>query len=304
MATQNEIRQQITDQIVAALEKGGLPPWRKPWRSDPNAGHPANFVSKKGYSGINPLILELAAHRHGLTSRWWGTFRQWEEVGGRVKKRPASVPSGQWGTNIVYFSKVTKAKKDQKEDEPEDRFFLMKTYTIFNADQVEGPFEHLRVGTTPLVDTVQERCQRADDLIEGTGAKIVVEGQQASYIPSLDLIRMPPREAFGMPEYYETVFHELVHWTEKSERLNWDRSKDGNNYAMGELIAEIGSCYVSNDIGLPQGKDLTNHLAYLSHWLSAMKSDPRFIFKAATQASKAADYLLAFAPMAEPAIAV
>ena len=77
MSNQNEIRQRITDQIVAALKDGTkLPPWRKPWRTDANAGHPTNVVSKRGYTGINPLLLDLAATRHDLKSKWWGTFRQ------------------------------------------------------------------------------------------------------------------------------------------------------------------------------------------------------------------------------------
>ena len=45
---------------------------------------------------------------------------------------------------------------------------------------------------------------------------------------------------------------------------------------------------------MPASENLTNHVAYLANWLKAMKDDPRFIFTACAQASKAADYLLAF----------
>ncbi len=63
MSTQNEVRQKITDQIIAALSDGTkLPPWRKPWRTDANAGHPTNVVSKRGYTGVNPLLLDIATN--------------------------------------------------------------------------------------------------------------------------------------------------------------------------------------------------------------------------------------------------
>ena len=35
-------------------------------------------------------------------------------------------------------------------------------------------------------------------------------------------------------------------------------------------------------------------MAYLSNWLKAMKDDPKFIFTASSQASKAADFILSF----------
>ncbi len=103
MATQNEIRERITSTIIQALEKGGLPPWRMPWRSDPNAGFPVNIVSKKQYRGINPLLLTIASMRHGFQSKYWGTFKQWQELGGQVKRRPNNVEPGSWGTSIIFW---------------------------------------------------------------------------------------------------------------------------------------------------------------------------------------------------------
>ena len=44
----------------------------------------------------------------------------------------------------------------------------------------------------------------------------------------------------------------------------------------------------------PQNRFGRQGAAYLANWLKAMRDDPRFIFVASSQASKAADYLLAF----------
>ena len=63
---------------------------------------------------------------------------------------------------------------------------------------------------------------------------------------------------------------------------------------MGELIAELGSCQLMAELGLPVTTNLSNHAAYLKSWLNGMSGDPKFIFRAAAQASKAVNYLLSF----------
>jgi len=160
MASQQELRERITQQIVTALESGNVLPWRRPWSLDKNAGFPANVVSKKPYRGINPILLDVASARHNLTSKWWATFRQWKDLGGKVMRRPADVPEGQWGTTIVFWTPVTKTEKDAEGDEKTDRYFVMRSYTVFNVDQVEGgDLDHLRAGrgdtgsdAAPLID--------------------------------------------------------------------------------------------------------------------------------------------------------
>src|SRR4051812_155372 len=82
MASQQQLRASITQQIVAALESGNVPPWRRPWRLGPNAGAAANVICKKPYRGINPILLDLSSARHDLNSKWWGTFNQWKALGG------------------------------------------------------------------------------------------------------------------------------------------------------------------------------------------------------------------------------
>lgn len=298
MPSTNELRQQIINRIVEALENGNLPPWRKPWRCDPNAGMPTNVVSKKRYSGINVLLLEAASMRHNIESKHWATYRQWSQLGGRVKQRPANIEPGNWGTQIVFWSPVKKTKIDDLGEEYEDRFFMMRTYTVFNVEQVEGPFDHLRVGhDTDTRNHVKQVFDEAETAINAIGADIRYGGNRAFYDLQGDFIQMPPRESFSVPEWYECLCHELVHFSEAPHRLNWDRKSEG--YAMGELIAELGGCFMCSELGLPTADNLANHASYLKNWLTAMKGDPSFIFKASTQASKAVDYLLGFSRIEE-----
>lgn len=294
MPSQTEIRQQITSTIIDALTNGNLPPWRKPWRTNNNAGAHANVVSKRPYSGVNPLLLEVASHHHGFQSRWWATFKQWKEMGGDVMRRPANVRPGSWGTTVVFCRQVTKTKADDNGDETKDSFWMLKTYTLFNVDQVVGDgLDHLRVGDDELQESdVQERFDRAEEVIAVCEFDIRYGGERAFYNFDNDFIQVPNRNLFALPEFYETIFHEMVHATEHPKRLNWDRATE--SYAMGELIAELGGCFVATEIGLPTADNLTNHAAYLKSWLRGMNDDPKFIFRASAQASKAADFILSF----------
>jgi antirestriction protein ArdC len=305
MSSQQQLRDKINNQIVAALESGGVPPWRRPWRLDKNAGFPANVVSKKPYRGINPILLDLSSARHNLTSKWWATFNQWKGLGGKVMRRPATVPEGQWGTTVVFWSPVTKTVKNDTGQEEEDKFFVMKSYTVFNIDQVEDDhLDRLRASqgddsdVYPAIDH-----EPADETIAATGADIRFGGDRAYYSPTHDFIQMPPKGTFTEPdEFYETIFHELCHWSEHPTRLNWSRKESDNSYAMGELIAEIGSCYLARELGVPASENLTNHVAYLGNWLKGLKNDSRFIFTASSQASRAADFILSFSRPQQPEI--
>jgi antirestriction protein ArdC len=300
MASQQQVRETITAQIIAALESGGVPPWRRPWRVGPNAGSPANVVSKKAYRGINPLLLVLASARHGLTSKWWGTFNQWKNLGGKVMPRPSHVPPGKWGTQIVFWSPVTKTELRADGEESEDRFFVMRTFTVFNVDQVEGGhLDHLRAEDSDTTGSVVIDYQPAEEAIgaasDGMGVGLRYGGGRAFYSPSQDSIQVPPRATFDGPEeLYATIFHEFVHATEHPNRLNWSRNDRENTYALGELVAELGSCFIARELGVPASDDMSNHVAYPANWLKAMKDDPRFIFTASSQASRAADFILSY----------
>lgn len=301
MATQQEIRDQITAQILDALSKGTVP-WRRPWRTDKNAGHPSNAISRKGYTGVNPLLLQMAADKYGFTSKFWATYRQWHDLGGQVMARPSNVKPRQWGQAIVFCKPCKTTTEDDDGDEVEKTFFMLKTYTVFNADQVVGSkIDRFRVSNEPVTaGEVEDRFEQAEKVIGATGADIRYGGDRAFYSFDGDYIQMPRREQFAVPEFYDTLAHELVHWVEHPTRLNWDRKKPENTYALGELIAELGSCYLAGELGLPLDQNLPNHAAYLQSWLDKMKGDNRFIFRAAAQASKAVDFILSFSRVPEP----
>ena len=116
MPSQAEIRSNITGRLIESLEQGVIP-WRKPWINDPNAGFPTNIISRRRYSGANPLLLDLTAQVRGYTSKWWATYKQWSALGGQVRRRPKDVQAGDWATSIIYFKQV---RKESSQDGEED----------------------------------------------------------------------------------------------------------------------------------------------------------------------------------------
>ena len=211
-------------------------------------------------------------------------------------RRPDNVPQGQWGCQICFWTPVTKTIHTDEGDEEEDRFFVLRMYTVFCVDQVDGKcLDYLRAGQPDTNEPLAVDYVPAEHAIEATGATIRYGGGRAFYSPSGDYIQIPPKATFeSLDEFYGTSFHELCHWSEHSSRLNWSRKERENTYQLGELTAEIGSCYLCRELGVPASEDMTNHVAYLKSWLQAMKNDPRFIFVGSAQASKAADFILSF----------
>jgi antirestriction protein ArdC len=293
MSTQNEIRERITAEVVAALEKGGLPPWRRTWGT---SGPPANAATGRRYSGVNVLLLQLHRQRLGLAGPCrYATFNQWQALGCRVKARPASVPSGRWGCNVVFCKPVKRGQRD--DDEGEERkgdYLLLRNFTVFNVDQVEGEAaDRLRAEHAAPQRAAFADYDPAERAVAATGADIRHGSDRAFYRRPTpggdgDFISVPHKHAFeSEKEYYSTLLHELGHWTEC--RLNW-----AGSYAEGELRAEMASAFALAELGVPQSDDLTNHITYLASWLKELRADPRFIFRVSADASRAVDFLLSF----------
>ena len=82
-----------------------------------------------------------------------------------------------------------------------------------------------------------------------------------------------------------------AHWTGSEKRL--ERIKKFANreaYAFEELVAEIGACFLGAQIGV--APEFDQSAAYVEGWLKALKEDKRAIFRAASEAQKAADFVL------------
>lgn len=310
MTTNAELRKQITDTLMQAIEEGAKP-WRRPWSLSPNAGRPANVVSKRPYSGINPLLLELHRLKHGLQSRHFGTFRQWSDMGFSIKPRPAHIKKGEWAARVIFYRNVSKEVIDKDTGEvTEQNYPIMRVFHLFSGDQIQGDgAERFQVTEDEHNGIAVPDFAPTEELIEATEADIRFGGERAFFDKTSDYIQMPHKHRFNPPgSFYETILHELSHWSLDQRRMDWKPSNEQHAYAEEELVAEMASSFLATELGVPQGESLENTASYLRSWLGAMKADSNFIFKASTQASKVSDYLLSFVEkeveQPEPAIIV
>ena len=295
--TKRDLYADVTTKIVKELEAGRFP-WAQPWAARGSlssndaatiaAGLPKNAATGAAYSGINILLLWGAAIENGFSSQVWLTFKQALLLGGAVMK-------GERGSMVVYADKfVPKDEQERVRQEGGEASFVpfLKRYTVFNAAQCEGLPEGIALGAeaSPECETIE----RAEKLISATGADFRIGGDRAFYVPSQDFIRVPPQPAFfEQINYYRTCFHELGHWTGHATRLNREfRGRYGSHaYAREELVAELASAFVCASLSIAP---TVRHADYLGSWLEVLKEDNRAIFNAASLASKAADFILAF----------
>ncbi len=294
MQSQNEIRTNVTNKIVAALKSGAVPFWRQPWATGQNAGYPANAITGKRYRGVNLLLLSLAGH----DSKWWATYNQWRSIGGQVRR-------GEKSTQIILYKPVTKKKTNDKGEEEVSSFPLMKTWTVFHISQVDGDLQQFRESHRPDSAAKFVDYGPAEEAIAATGASIRFGGDRAFYSPSGDFIQMPPRVAFEKAnDYYGVLAHEAIHWTGHESRLNRlnKLARFGSeSYAMEELVAELGSAFLLAELGIPQSDDLSNTIGYLDNWVKVLQRDHSAIFTASSAAAKAVDYVFSFSRPKEEA---
>ena len=289
-----DIYARITETIVADLENG-VRPWMKPWSAGGLKGRITRPLRHTGepYTGINVLLLWSESLARGFEAPLWMTYRQAGQIGAQVRK-------GETGATVVYASRFTKTETDSRGDEVERDIPFLKTYTVFNCDQIDGLPDHYYHPQDRIIDPVS-RIEHADRFFENTGAVIRHGGSKAYFASASDHIQMPPFESFRDAESYVAVLsHEATHWTAPAHRVGRDLSryhKDRSERAREKLIAELGSCFLCADLGIvPELEPRPDHASYLHSWLHVLKDDKWAIFQAAAHAQRAVTYLHGLQP--------
>ncbi|EQB31357.1 ArdC family protein [Sphingobium ummariense] len=283
--------EQITNRIIAELEAGRVP-WVQPWGSSKaSIGMPYNAVSNRRYSGINVLTLWDAIVSRGFASHAFLTFRQALALGGHVRR-------GERGAGVIYtrrfIPKEERRRTDNESREPSGGIPFLKWFTVFSVEQCEGLPAHICEPRPPIPEGLI--LPQAEALIEATGADFRIGGPSAYYSPRHDYVQVPRPDDFHDPvNWHRTAFHELSHWVGGAARLDRDQTGSFGSVAYGreELIAEMSGAFVCAALGITP---TVRHADYLGSWLEIIREDSRAILRAASAASKAADYLLALRP--------
>ncbi|WP_334154649.1 ArdC family protein [Tepidimonas sp.] len=282
---------EVTQRIVQALAQG-VRPWACPWRKDAETPARPRRHNGETYRGINVLLLWATAQERGYQRNTWLTYRQAEALGGQVRK-------GERGALVVFAGRQSTSDAAEEVEEPSEprsqrTFAFLRSYTVFNIDQVDGLPE---ADSVPTVSLAQVRPDEgAEAFFAATGARVQHGGSRAFYAPGSDLIQLPDPSAFRDPaSYAATKAHELAHWTGHPQRLarEFGRRFGDAAYAMEELVAELCAAFICADLRIG-AEPREDHAAYVGDWLKVLQSDSRAVFTAASQAQRAADFLHAF----------
>ncbi|MGQ2959234.1 MAG: ArdC family protein [Agrobacterium sp.] len=283
---------EITGKIIAELEVGRFP-WVQPWgtaSAKAPLGLPRNAATGRSYSGINILILWGAVVQHGFPGQGWLTYRQAAALGGNVRK-------GEQGPTVVYadrFVPEDEKRRARETGEEAQAIPFLKRFTVFNAAQCERLPDDITVAVPPPPPGLIE--PRVEALIRATGVDFRIGGDRAFYVPADDYVVVPPPQAYFEPiNWHRTALHELGHASGHRSRLNRDFSSSfgTKKYAFEELIAEMSAAFCCASLGIVP---TVRHADYIGSWLDVLREDSRAVVRAASQASKAADWILSFAP--------
>ena len=275
-----DVYSMVTERIINQLESGYIP-WKKPWANCITGTY--NRISKKPYSLMNQLLL--------IHEGEYATFKQWEQIGGKVKK-------GEKAEIVVFWKLQEEKTKDDNGKDKIRQIPLLRYYNVFHISQVENV---LPIPRTENFET--EPIEEAEKVLHGyidrehIGLNIA-ENNRAFYRPSDDSITLPNISQFERAEeFYATAFHEATHSTLKENRCNREAENKtayfGNeDYSKEELVAEIGSSAILNFLGIETESTLKNNSAYIQSWIKVLKNDKKFIISASGKAEKAVKYIL------------
>jgi len=283
--TDTDIYSIITDRIISQLE-AGVKPWVKPWNkisvddTESSYGLPLKHDGKP-YTGINVISLWMSGLEH--SNSIWMTYNQAKQLGGQVKK-------GEKGSPVFYAANCYEKKENENgeiEKQIIDEKMYLKLYWVFNVSQIEGlPEKYYVVNEKPKPQINMDAIAKKAIVKHGGG--------RAFYNIAGDYIQMPKPEQFiNHDAYFSTLAHELTHWTGHETRLNrtFGQKFGDYDYAFEELVAELGAAFICAKNG-KSTYEREDHASYINEWLSVLRENKRAIFKAASLAQKAVEFIL------------
>jgi antirestriction protein ArdC len=310
--------------IIAAIEAGIDDPvnWTAPWHNaEAGVFDNLNPVTGRSYTAGNRWVL-AAEHMAGAENHW-ATYKHWASLskhtaacdaaiankGKRNESRPGCGPDCKV-VNVRRGAKATwlfRPRKVTRTDEAtgETKTFVsgFSVFPVFHSGDVDG-YERPVVERAPLPGDAADDIDAAFDFALATGA-VIRESEHAGafYSPGFDEITVPARDRWTDSHgTWSTLAHELVHWTGHKSRLDRDLKPrfDAEEYAFEELIAELGAAFTLAKVGRST-EPRADHAEYLKSWLRALKADPKLLWKAASAAEKAAEFITTAAGVAAPA---
>ena len=284
---------EVTDRMIAELEEGRLP-WVQPWDAAAcGCAMPAQCGDRAALFGDQcPDPVGGGDSRAAMRSQRWLTYRQAQAAGGNVRK-------GERGTTICYADRFT----------PKDEADAGARRGSRGAADCVSQALH-RVQCRPVRGAARGVDRRARAAAAEIGDAAEVRGADR-------------RERRGLPDRRERGLlfaGATTLWRCRRRRHSMSRSTGiaprFMSLAIGPGIASRLDREPARRVrqrrlcargtGRRDGERVrlrvagdpptVRHADYIGSWLTVLREDERAIFRAASAASKAADYLLAFEP--------
>ena len=181
-----DVHQQVTDNIIAAIE-ADADEWQMSWhRSGKGLNRPVNIDTRAHYRGVNILNLWVAGEVRGYTEGVWGTYRQWQNRGCQVSK-------GEKGSLAVFYKELEFEDQDAGTGMTSTETRLMaQASKVFNAEQGDG-YEREPL---PMPENPATPIEQAEAFVAASNALVRHGGGRAYYNPNQDSIQMPEHECF------------------------------------------------------------------------------------------------------------
>jgi len=274
------INNKILDKIEKAKADGTTFRWIKPWSG--GISIPMNYVTHKPYNGCN-LLLDAGEYI---------TYNQLQDYKKGLPPEEAEKVKIRKGCHMeqVFFFKVL-----EDEDDDTKKRFVLRYYNVYNIEDIENlpshyPVEHYE-------HTPDKNIERALELInayckaEKIDVNIIEDGDQCFYTPVLHSITMvSPVNFKSQEEYIHSLLHECIHSSSKPLKRELGKGFGSVAYSKEELVAELGSAYLMNILGIQNLTD--NTVAYLNGWSSYLKDQKTELARASCLAINAVNYFL------------
>ena len=282
------LAEQVAAKMITDLKTGNSV-FRQP-NNSLNSALPFNIETGNRYPGSSALVLLMQKRDDPR----WGSFNQ-------ANRNHTAVLKGASGTFINFmsqyeFQKVFKdgepvLKENGKQRTEKIRLDEPKEVEakLFNAEQMR------KMEKWEKEPNILSPAERAEVILNNSGAKIENGGDDMFYDSRMDTIVIPDKEQFANPEqFYAEALHQLAHWTAAEDRLNrpHESNQDQLTNLREELRTNIASLFLSKELNLPF--ELNYHEAYINSWSALLKNEPGELFKAADDAQKMVDYIMAY----------
>jgi antirestriction protein ArdC len=295
-------QKKMVEAILDAMETAGSN-WTKSWAT---LGQHRNAATGRPYRTMNAMMLAMIQASQGYATPLWLTWPQMKKLGGHPKTDEwDNTYHVMWCRPDKYLVKDADGELvlDSNGDPKERATFKHGLQWVYNVEQTTlDPATYAKFIPTMREHTTDTDIDAWTNLVVDNGGCAPYRGilsDRAFYRPSDDQITVPRLEQFtSANEYYSTLFHEMGHSTGHKSRLarGLDTTFGSESYAQEELCAELCAGLLCSEWGI---EGVARHAKYMNNWLQRCKDDPNVLITAASQATKAVDFMIAASEVKE-----